>query len=160
MSFQFRTFKVESEQTTVPSLRNPATVSPHAESEHIPVQLETFGLGFPAAMHDPSGFMPTAQWSPAATTFFLPYSSARLCEVAGDGIETGISVVGAAVAATVGTVVGAVAGVVADNTAGSVSSAGLPAFAHTSAPHSATAMTAAAAIQSFFPDFLPASTLA
>lgn len=30
------------------------------------------------------------------------------------------------------------------------------AFAHTSAPHSTTAMTAAAAIQSFFPDFLPA----
>ena len=36
---------------------------------------------------------------------------------------------------------------------------GLPAFAHISAPHSTTAMTAAAAIQSFFPDFLPASGL-
>ena len=152
MSFQFRTFKVGSEQTTVPSLRNPATVSPHAESEHIPVQLETYGLGFPAAMHDPSGFMPTAKWSPAATTFFLPYSSARLCEVAGDGIETGAAAVGAAVVATVGTVVG----VVAANAAVLVSSAGLLAFAHISAPHSTTAMTAAAAIQSFFPDFSPA----
>ena len=58
-------------------------------------------------------------------------------------------VVGAAVVATVGTVVG----VVAANAAVLVSSAGLLAFAHISAPHSATAMTAAAAIQSFFPDF-------
>mgnify|MGYP006951756707 FL=1 len=61
-------------------------------------------------------------------------------------------VVGAAVAAAVGAVVG----VVAANAAVSVSSAGLLAFAHTSAPHSTTAMTAAAAIQSFFPDFSPA----
>ena len=58
-------------------------------------------------------------------------------------------VVGAAVAA-------AVVGVVAANAAVSVSSAGLLAFAHTSPPHSTTAMTAAAAIQSFFPDFSPA----
>ena len=71
-------------------------------------------------------------------------------------MELGVSAVGAAVAATVGTVVGTVVGVVAANAAVLVSSAGLPAFAHISAPHSATAMTAAAAIQSFFPDFSPA----
>ena len=74
-------------------------------------------------------------------------------------MELGISAVGAAVVATVGTVVGAVVGVVAANAAVLVSSAGLPAFAHISAPHSTTAMTAAAAIQSFFLDFFPASGL-
>ena len=61
-------------------------------------------------------------------------------------------VVGAAVAAAVGVVVG----VVAANAAVLVSSAGLPAFAHISAPHSTTAMTDAAAIQSYLPDFFPA----